>query len=312
MPKRAERRELPVGQHHAGQRIDNFLLRELKGVPRPLVYRLLRKGAIRLAGGGRVRPGQRLEAGSCILLPELALSRPARAEAPVAPEPPVVHECADLIVFAKPAGLAVHGGSGIGSGLIERLRTSRGSKRIELAHRLDRDTSGALVVARTRAGLTDFHRQLRAGLVRKTYVAVAFGNWRQDMRIIDAPVRKLNPDGPGSRRARIDPAAGSRSITRTRCRRQMRNAALLDLELVTGRTHQARVHLAHAGMPIVGDRRYGDFAANRRAAAAGWRRMFLHAHTLRFALPGGEPVRITAPLPREFSQLCSWLEEEEP
>ena len=309
MAKGPDRRRLPVGQHHAGQRIDNFLLRELKGVPRPLVYRLLRKGSIRLAGGGKARPDQRLEAGDLILLPELARSCSDGSDPPLTPEPPVLHECADLIVFAKPAGLAVHGGSGIGSGLIERLRKSRGSDRIELAHRLDRDTSGALVVAKTRVGLLDFHRQLRAGRVRKAYVAVAFGKWRADMKVIEAPLRKLVPDGPGSRRARIDPAAGSSSVTRTRCRRQMRQAALLELILVTGRTHQARVHLAHVGMPIVGDRRYGDFAANRRAAAAGWRRMFLHAHSLRFLDPAGAPVRVSAPLPEDFSRVCAWLDE---
>ena len=310
MPEGNGLRRLLVGEHHAGQRIDNFLLRELKEIPRPLVYRLLRKGAIRIAGSSRIRPSQRLQPGNLILLPELALSRPAKADAPVVSEPPVLHECADLIVFAKPAGLAVHGGSGIGSGLIERLRKSRDSERVELAHRLDRDTSGALAVAKTRAGLVDFHRQLRAGMVRKTYVAVSFGQWRSDMKNIDVPLRKLTPVQPGSRRARIDQDAGIRSLTRTLCRRQMRNAAMLELLLITGRTHQARVHLAHVGMPIVGDRRYGDFAANRRVAAAGLRRMFLHAHTLQFSLPGGTPVRITAPLPKEFSQACTWLDRE--
>ena len=301
---------MQVGAHHAGQRIDNFLLRELKGVPRPLVYRLLRKGSIKIAGGKKVRPDQRVKQGDLILLPQLALSRPDNPEAPVAAEPPVLHECDDLIVFAKPAGLAVHGGSGIGSGLIERLRKSRASERVELAHRLDRDTSGALVVAKTRAGLVDFHRQLRTGQVRKAYVAVAFGKWRTSMKVIDAPLRKLTPDGPGSRRARIDRVDGSCSVTRSRCREQLQQAALLDLVLVTGRTHQARVHLAHVGMPIVGDRRYGDFAANRKVAAAGWRRMFLHAQSLQFSLPGGEQVRISAPLPKEFAQLCQWLDAE--
>ncbi len=295
-----------MAETYAGQRLDNFLLRELKRVPRPLIYRLLRIGRIKV-DHRRAKPDDRLVAGSRITLPALAVDQPRSIASAPAP-PPILHECRHFIVIDKPAGLAVHGGSGISTGLIERLRLHRPADRLELAHRLDRETSGAIVVAKTRTGLTDLHAQLRAGLVRKRYVAAVFGKWKPGMSTVSAPLSKLEPAGPASRKAAVDLAEGRASTTRTRCRRQLRRGAVLDLVLETGRTHQARAHLAHVGLPIIGDGRYGDYAANREAAAAGLRRMLLHAWRMDFTAPDGEPIKVESPLPAIFAAAQAWLD----
>lgn len=293
-----------------GQRLDNFLLRELKGVPRMLVYRLLRKGRIRL-NGARAAPGAKLEAGDVVSVPPLRTGE--RAAGPIRGEirlPDAVLDDSDLLVFDKPAGLAVHGGSGLGHGLIEAARQELGEPGLELAHRLDRETSGLVVLARTRAALRSFHEQLREGKVRKSYRALVLGRWSEANSRIELPLRKV-PAARGSRRSVVD-EGGARSETRCSCERQLAAGAALRLALVTGKTHQARVHLAEVGNPILGDPRYGDRKANAAARRAGCRGLMLHAHGLSFRHPGtGKRVDLKSPLPDRFASARKWLARKE-
>jgi len=290
---------LEVGEESASQRIDNFLLRRLKGVPKSHVYRVLRSGQVRV-NSGRVKPDYRLRTGDRVRLPPLRV-----AETPSKPVPrplplPIVYEDPALLVVDKPSGVAVHGGSGVSYGVIESLRAERPqAKALELAHRLDRDTSGLLIVAKKRSALTALHRMLREGEVRKLYVALVRGRWQSGAREIRAPLHKYVTAG-GERRVAVHDA-GRAAATRVRPIAAGEDCSLLELELLTGRTHQIRVHLAHAGHPVLGDDKYGDFALNRALAKAGVTRLMLHARRLGFAHPlTGEHVELEAPLPPDM------------
>jgi 23S rRNA pseudouridine955/2504/2580 synthase len=304
---------LTVGDEAAGQRIDNFLLRTLKGVPKSHVYRILRSGEVRL-NRGRVGPDARLAPGDVVRLPPLRTAAPpARRPAPVRPfKPPILFEDEHLIAVDKPAGLAVHGGSGIALGLIEQLRAARPQERfLELVHRLDRETSGVLLVARKRSALTELHRQLRGGEVDKRYLVLVRGPWRHAKRVVDVPLHKF-ATREGERRVRVE-QTGRPAVTIFRRERTWQAhdppLALLEAELVTGRTHQIRVHLAHLGHALAGDDKYGDFAWNRALAREGLGRMFLHAHRMTFAHPAsGESTRIYAPLPAELERFVAMLD----
>jgi 23S rRNA pseudouridine955/2504/2580 synthase len=297
---KARARTLEVGEEAAAQRIDNFLLRHLKGVPKSHVYRVLRSGEVRV-NSGRVKPEYRLQAGDRVRVPPIRVSQEAKAKAKPA-EFPIVYEDAALLVVDKPAGVAVHGGSGVSFGVIESLRASRPqAKFLELAHRLDRDTSGLLIVATKRTALVELHRMLREGEVTKEYLTVARGQWEGAGRELRESLHKY-VDAKGERRVAVH-EDGKEAVTRVRVLRTSAAFSLLQVSLLTGRTHQIRVHLAHAGHPVLGDAKYGDFELNRRLEKAGVRRLFLHASRLAFAHPlSRERIELKAPLPAEIKK----------
>ncbi|HET9668343.1 MAG TPA: RluA family pseudouridine synthase [Casimicrobiaceae bacterium] len=302
-----------VDEAGAGQRIDNFLLRMLKGVPKSHVYRILRSGEVRV-NRGRVGPEARLAVGDVVRIPPIRIAAPeptSRAAVARPFKPALLFEDDAVIGVDKPAGLAVHGGSGIALGLIEQLRAARPQARfLELVHRLDRETSGVLLVAKKRSALTALHAQLRDGEIDKRYQLLVRGPWNARERVVDVPLFKF-ATREGERRVRVD-AEGRASTTIFR-RLQAWPAhvpplALLEAELETGRTHQIRVHLAHLGHALAGDDKYGDFAWNRELAKAGLRRMFLHAATITFRHPAtAEPMVISSPLPRELARFVAAL-----
>jgi 23S rRNA pseudouridine955/2504/2580 synthase len=303
---------ITVDEAGAGQRIDNFLLRMLKGVPKSHVYRILRSGEVRV-NRGRVGPDARLALGDVVRVPPVrtATSPPAGTAVARPFKPALLFEDDWVIAVDKPAGLAVHGGSGIALGLIEQLRAARPQARfLELVHRLDRETSGVLLVAKKRSALTALHAQLRDGEVDKRYQLLVRGPWDARERVVDVPLFKF-ATREGERRVRVD-ALGRASTTIFR-RLQAWPAhvpplALLEAELETGRTHQIRVHLAHLGHALAGDDKYGDFAWNRELAKGGLRRMFLHAATITFRHPAtGEPVVVLSPLPADLARFVAAL-----
>jgi 23S rRNA pseudouridine955/2504/2580 synthase len=302
--ERAGVRMVEIGSAHEGQRIDNFLLRELKDVPKSRVYRILRKGEVRI-NGGRVKPEYRLQAGDALRLPPLRHA-PRSAFAGTAAgaaagvghllEARILFEDQRLLVLDKPAGMAVHGGSGLSHGVIEALRAARGDRaELELVHRLDKDTSGCLMLAKRRSLLRELHARLRAGEVDKRYLTLLAGDWQRGKAVIDASLVTDERRG-GERTARVDPG-GRRAVSEFRPLQSLRGATLMEVALRTGRTHQIRVHAAHAGHPVAGDRKYGDAAFNAHMRERGLRRMFLHAHSLAFDYPGsGVPFHVSAPL----------------
>lgn len=312
-------RLVEVDEDSAGQRLDNFLIRHLKGVPKTHVYRIIRSGEVRI-NKGRVSADTRVEAGDVVRLPPVRISDKVaeKAERPApAREFPVLLEDDHLIAIDKPAGVAVHGGSGVSFGVIEQLRQARpGAKFLELVHRLDRDTSGILLVAKKRSALTHLQDQFRERETGKTYLALVTGAWPANKKVIDLPLHKyLQADG--ERRVRVttaDDPDGMRSITLVKVRSSVpaRMAlglpamSLLEVTIKTGRTHQIRVHLASQGHSIVGDDKYGDFELNKRLLKQGMKRMFLHAWRLQFNHPAsGERVALNAELPPELSDFVS-------
>lgn len=303
----ANARELVVEADLAGQRLDNFLLRELKGVPRQLLYRLVRTGKVRL-NGARAKPSAKLKGADRIHVPAIRTGAGAAlGREPAAALPPVVFEDEGLLVIDKPAGLPVHGGSGLSHGLIEQARAAAGNPRLELAHRLDKDTSGLLILAKRRSYLRTVHALLRTGGVTKTYVALVFGSWAGGRRVIDAPLRKVEA-ARGGRRSVVDAREGRRA--RTRCWKiaAFASGAEVGIDLVTGKTHQARVHLAGVGHPIVGDGRYGSRELNALARKAGCRGLMLHASELQLQLPQTGRLRLASAVPERFAAARRMLE----
>jgi len=297
-----------VGEEGVDQRVDNFLLRELKGVPRSHVYRLLRGGEVRV-NSRRVDATYRLQQGDRVRIPPVRVARPAAGRTPVARDHgfPIVFEDDALLVVDKPAGVAVHGGSGVSFGVIERLRAARPEARVlELAHRLDRETSGLLIVAKKRSALIALHAALREGRVGKRYLVLVKGRWTRGARDVVLPLRKvLTP--AGERRVNVE-AGGKESRTHFEPVRDCGGFALLAARLDTGRTHQIRVQLAHLGFPIAGDDKYGDFELNRALARRGLKRMFLHAAELAFAHPTtGATLALNAPLPDDLQRFLEAL-----
>ena len=280
-------------------------MRELKGVPRQLIYRLLRKGNIRL-NGKRAAPSEKLAAGDRISLPHIRTGEKMTGSLKNPTMPERVYEDQDYYVFEKPAGLAVHGGSGQSYGLIEAARQVTGNDDLDLAHRLDKDTSGLLVVARSRRGLGHFNELLRDGKVKKTYLALVKGKWADKNSRIMFRLKNVKAD-KGQKRSIVS-RDGAKSETRCHCKKQLEKGAFLQLTLVTGKTHQARVHLAEVGNPIVGDARYGDRKFNREATKAGSRGLMLHAAGLSFTLPRHKkPIVLNSPLPDRFEKAKKWL-----
>ncbi len=313
---------LCVDEESAGQRLDNFLMRHLKGVPKTHVYRIIRSGEVRV-NKGRASAETRVENGDQVRLPPVRISDRVveKAERP-APgrEFPLLLEDDSLMAIDKPAGVAVHGGSGVSFGVIEQLRQARPqAKLLELVHRLDRDTSGILLVAKKRSALKLLQDQFRERETGKTYLALVQGDWPARLKVIDLPLLKfLLPDG--ERRVRVttpeDPD-GMRSITLVKVAQRLPGATLLEVTIKTGRTHQIRVHLASQGHPIAGDDKYGDFEWNRQLLKPGARpvlkRMFLHAWRLQFNHPvTAERVALQAELPPELKAYIDHVQRQTP
>ena len=300
-----------IDEAAAGQRIDNYLLRIAKGVPKSHVYRILRSGEVRV-NGRRVQQTYRLQEGDEVRIPPIRVAEPTHAAAAPAGKPlPVVYEDEAPLVIDKPSGKAVHGGSGVSYGVIEQLRVQRPELRmLELAHRLDRETSGLLIVAKKRSALTALHDMMREGSVEKRYLTLVPGRWSNPLQHVKVPLHKYLT-AEGERRVRVaDEGKAAHSIVRLV--RRWRDYSLLEVELKTGRTHQIRVHLAHLGFALCGDDKYGDFALNKRLEVEGLRRMFLHAAKLRFAHPlTGAPLAFDSPLPADLQTFLDRLDAAE-
>ena len=301
-----------ISDEEAGQRIDNFLLRICKGVPKSHIYRVLRSGEVRV-NKGRIDQTYRLLEGDVVRIPPVRLAEKAVKVVPGA-EFRILLEDSHMLVIDKPSGVAVHGGSGVSYGVIEQLRASRpDAKFLELVHRLDRDTSGILLLAKKRSALTNLHEQIREGLLDKRYYVLVHGDWQNARQHIRLALHKYNaPDG--ERRVRVQ-ADGMASHTIFNLVQKYQDYALLEAELKTGRTHQIRVHLSSSGFAIAGDDKYGDFALNRAllksdGSRAALKRMFLHAHQITFTHPeSGQQVKLNATLPQECKQFLNSLEK---
>ncbi len=302
---------LEVGEEAEGQRIDNFLLRTCKGVPKSHVYRILRSGEVRV-NKGRVGPEYRLHAGDAVRIPPIRLAAPSAATSQVVVPPrdfAIAYEDEALLVVDKPSGVAVHGGSGVSFGVIEQLRRQRPEARmLELAHRLDRETSGLLIVAKKRSALTRLHDDFRDGAINKRYLALVRGSWHNPLQHVRLSLLKYLTEG-GERRVSVS-AEGKEAHSIVRLLARWENFSLVEVELKTGRTHQIRVHLAHLGFPLAGDDKYGDFSWNKDLQKAGLRRMFLHAAKLNFHHPleRERTIALEAPLPKELRGFIDQLE----
>jgi len=300
-----------VSDDDAGQRLDNLLGRLLKGLPKPRVYRLIRRGEVRV-NGGRVGPDYRIRGGDHVRIPPVS-GLEAGSPVPISDalqarlRERILHEDDDVLVIDKPAGVAVHGGSGLAWGLIDALRAARPDCRfLELVHRLDRDTSGCLLVARRRASLRHYHGELREGRVEKRYLALLAGRLPRGSTAVEAALDDEARQG-GERTVRVDPSGKSARSVFRRLDVLGRDWSLAEVSIDTGRTHQIRVHAAHLGTPVAGDPRYGDPQANAAIHALGLRRVFLHASELVVRDPTGRPQRHCAPLPAELAAVVERL-----
>lgn len=316
-PNPGEVRHITVDEESAGQRLDNFLIRTLKGVPKSHIYRIIRSGEVR-RNKGRVGADDRVALGDVLRIPPIRLSERIEEKAAnpaPAREFPIVFEDDAFLAIDKPAGVAVHGGSGVSFGVIEQMRQARPQARLlELVHRLDRETSGLLLIAKKKSALKALQDQFRERETGKTYLALVKGAWPTRLKVLDQPLHKyLLPDG--ERRVKVttaDDPDGMRSITLVKVARRVvappglaasapEGFSLLEVTIKTGRTHQIRVHLASAGYPIAGDDKYGDFELNRQLGRAGLKRMFLHAWRLKLTHPVTKsPFELQAELPMEL------------
>lgn len=308
-------RHVEVNADQAGVRLDNFLTRLLGGVPRSRVFRIVRRGEVRV-NGKRASPETRLQSGDKVRIPPVSLP------APDAPPPParvprtlietvraaIISENERLIVVNKPAGIAVHGGSGVSFGIIEALRAARPEETLELVHRLDRDTSGCLLVARKPAALRVLHALMRDGLVQKGYLALVKGQWDLGKKRIDVPLNTESRMG-GERTVRVQAGAKAAVSLFSPVQSFRKRASVVEVELETGRTHQIRVHAAHVGHPVAGDEKYGDKDFNARMREEGLERMFLHSHRISFDWPNGGDFSASAPLPPDLAAVLDALGE---
>jgi len=300
----------------AGQRVDNFLLTYLKGVPKSLVYRIVRKGEVRV-NKGRIKPEYKLKAGDVVRIP------PVNLDAQKAPPKPshqlaeqlskaVVYEDDGLLIVNKPSGLAVHGGSGVSLGLIETLRQIRPDERfLELVHRLDRDTSGCVMVAKSRRYLRFLQDELRARRVDKTYLALVDGQWSKRRKSVDIPLLRAElPNGERVVRAVAEGTEGAKaSLTHYRIQEVFDQCTLVTAKPVTGRTHQIRVHCLHAGHVILGDPKYASRELLQGFKSVQLKRLFLHAFQLSLRIPSGETLTVEAPLASELQLVLKNLRQ---
>ncbi len=302
---------LTLDEAAEGQRVDNFLLRILKGVPKSHVYRILRSGEIRV-NGRRADPTLRLQSGDKLRVPPIRISESVRPALPAGGSSlsgRTLLEDAWMLVIDKPAGVAVHGGSGISFGIIERLRAERPElKFLELVHRLDKETSGVLLLAKKRSALVGLHEQIRSGTTGKRYLVLVKGDWQTPKQTVRLALER-HVLASGERRVSVSDD-GKASATTFRLKQRFGAFSLLEAELKTGRTHQIRVHLAHLGFPIAGDDKYGDFALNKELARHGLKRMFLHAVRFECEHPGsGDKLRLEAPLAEDLTRYLARLEQ---
>ncbi|HEY2035912.1 MAG TPA: RluA family pseudouridine synthase [Steroidobacteraceae bacterium] len=307
-------RHFEVEEGEAGQRLDKYLVRRLGDVPRTRIFRIIRRGEVRV-NGRRVGPEARLSANDKVRVPPVR-KQPEEGPTGVSRGPPgamldaiqqaIVQETDRLLVLDKPAGIAVHGGSGISFGIIEALRALKPGEPLELVHRLDRDTSGCLLVARDAATLRTTHALLREGQCDKRYLVLVAGKWDLGQKRIDVPLRTDTRVG-GERTVRAD-ASGKPSVSEFRPVQFFgKLATLLEVSLLTGRTHQIRVHATYAGHPVAGDDKYGDAEFNARMRELGLTRMFLHAHSMSFEWPQGGTFSASAPLPPELAAVLDGM-----
>ncbi|HEX5056344.1 MAG TPA: RluA family pseudouridine synthase [Gammaproteobacteria bacterium] len=303
---------LQVGADRAGQRIDNFLVSRLKGLPKSLVYRLLRTGQVRV-NRGRIKPDYRLQEGDTLRIPPVKVREKSEPSGAKAQETgrrlidSILFEDRDIVVLNKPAGLAVHAGSGLGYGLIELLRIQPGYENVELAHRLDRETSGCLILARSRPALRRLQQLLRQHAIEKTYLALLRGRLPAKPLIVDSALSRNRLRG-GERMVALD-EEGKDARTILRAEENYKGAALASVQIETGRTHQIRVHCASIDHPLAGDDKYGDREFNRRMKETGLKRLFLHASELRFTLDTTHVV--AAPLPPELKAVLEALKKQQ-
>ena len=304
---------IEIGEEQAGQRIDNFLIRVLKGAPKTLIYRLLRKGEVRV-NKGRIKQTYRLQCGDVVRIAPVRLSAseniPPGQKALQRVQESIIHEDDVLLILNKPSGIAVHGGSGVNYGIIEALRVLRPEAPfLELVHRLDRDTSGCLIIAKRRSALRHLHDQMRAHKMDKRYLALVKGQWKGGEKRIDAKLRKITlKSGENVVKVADD---GKEALSLFRAEKAFKGASLLSVKLITGRTHQVRVHAASLGMPLAGDDKYGDEGFNTAMEKLGLRRLFLHAEQLSFEHPkSGQHFSIHAPLNDDLQQVLLKLEAE--
>jgi 23S rRNA pseudouridine955/2504/2580 synthase len=306
-------RLLRIGDEADAQRIDNFLMKHLKGVPKSHIYRLLRSGQVRV-NGKRIKQNFRLSVGDEVRIPPVRTSQEKSPGTLTDQQKQrladaIVYEDKKLLVINKPSGIAVHGGSGISLGVIEQLRLLRPEEKgLELVHRLDRATSGLLMIAKRRSALRTLHTQQRENRIRKSYLALVAGDWPHNRMQVDVPLKKNLLRG-GERVVTVD-EEGKPASTLFRIKEQFGDCMLVEAELMTGRTHQIRVHAAHLGTPIIGDEKYGDDEINRRYRQLGLKRLFLHAWKLAFEWgEEGERLKLTAPLEPALEQLLTTLRE---
>lgn len=310
---------LRIGDEAAGQRLDNFLIKVLKGVPKSHIHRIIRAGEVRI-NRKRAKPDSRLQTGDEVRVPPVRVAE--RVPAPAATAAParefeIVFEDDALLVVNKPSGVAVHGGSGVSFGVIEQLRRARPQQKyLELVHRLDKDTSGLLMIAKKRSALVKLHEMIRADHPKKVYLALGAGKWQDGVRQVKLPLLKYT-GAAGEKMVRVsEDGQSAHTLFRVQARfggELLHRVGLSDLTLLqatlkTGRTHQIRVHMQSQACPIAGDERYGDYQANRRLQKIGLRRMFLHAHRLELNHPlSGEPLVLEAALPAELQNLLTML-----
>lgn len=304
-------RKVLVDEDNAGQRVDNYLMAQIRDVPRSIIYRIIRKGEVRV-NKGRVKPDTRLNTGDEVRIPPVIRKEKPEQVVPGSRvqgvmQDAVIFENDEMLVVNKPSGIAVHGGSGLDFGLIEVLRAARpGSKFLELVHRLDRDTSGLVMVAKKRSALRYLQDELRHKRIRKRYHALVAGDWPQSLKRVSEPLLRFEL-GSGERRVRVD-SAGKESLTLFRCLESFSGYSLVEASPVTGRTHQIRVHSVWAGHPIAGDDKYMDDVSLRAFRSAGGQRLMLHARALDFTLPStGEAVHLEAPYDEAFAETIARL-----
>lgn len=303
---------IDISDDEAGQRIDNFLLTKLKGVPKSMIYRIIRKGEVRV-NKGRIKPEYKLVEGDQVRVPPVRVAEretpavSAKLDKVAALADCILYEDDSILVLNKPSGTAVHGGSGLSFGVIEGLRALRPEARfLELVHRLDRDTSGILLVAKKRSALRALHEQLRLKTMQKDYLALVRGNWQSHVKVVQAPLLK-NILQSGERVVKVS-SEGKPSETRFKVEERFDNATLVKASPVTGRTHQIRVHTLYAGHPIAFDNRYGDEIFDNQLAGTGLNRLFLHASALKFTHPKtGEEMRLQAPMGAELNHCLKVL-----
>ena len=304
-----------IDESGEAQRIDNFLFKNLKGVPKSHVYRILRGGEVRV-NKKRVNQTYRLKLGDQLRIPPIRVAEKHEVEEAHIPavEFPIIYEDDALLALNKPSGVAVHGGSGVSFGIIEQMRRARPqAKFLELVHRLDRETSGVLLLAKKRSALTAMHEIMREGNSDKRYFALVLGQWKNVKQHVKLPLHKFDtPQGEKRVMVRDGGQASHTIFTLQKSwapQNDQTGFSLLEAQLNTGRTHQIRVHLSYLGFPIAGDDKYGDFACNKVLMKQGLKRMFLHAHSIAFAHPlTGEPMHLTAPLPKELESFIVKLD----